>query len=266
MKIITVINAKGGCGKSTIAMNLAAGFAHGGYRTLLIDMDPQAQVTQWLNAGDGITSANTLVMALAGKQSIDEITQPTHVSNLSFVAGSEELEGLGRRITDNENYYLLLTRCLSEITDRFAFIVTDSPNQISPIMENAIYPSDLFIVPFESTKAVRSYANFYKLVLQLRGEEPLILHVLSNLSRLKGHRKRVMEIMDRDGIKRADTEVRSCGWLAKVDEHGGSIFDYRPHAKGAQDIESLMGEVLLTFGLPPIVLLPKITTPQFSLA
>jgi hypothetical protein len=51
--------------------------------------------------------------------------------------------------------------------------------------------------------------------------------------------------MDREGIKRAHTEVRSCGWLAQVDEHGGSIFDYRPHAKGAQDIESLIGEVLL---------------------
>jgi chromosome partitioning protein len=266
MRTITVINAKGGCGKSTIAMNLAAGFAHGGYRTLLIDMDPQAQVTQWLNAGDGITSANTLVMAIAGKQSIAEIIQPTHVSNLSFVASSEELEELGRRITDNESYYLLLTRCLSEIAERFEFVVIDSPNQISPIMENAIYPSDLFIVPFESTKAVRSYANFYKLMLHLRGEEPLILHVLSNLSRLEGHRKRVIEIMDRDGIRRANTEVRSCGWLAQVDEHGGSIFDYRPHAKGAQDIESLIGEVLLTFGLPPLVLVPKVARPQVFLA
>lgn len=204
-------------------------------------------------------------MAMTGKQPIAEITQPTHVDNLSFIASSEELEELGRRITDNENYYLLLTRCLSEIVEHFDFVVIDSPNQISPIMENAIYPSDLFIVPFESTKAVRSYANFYKLMLRLRGEEPPILHVLSNLSRLEGHRKRVIEIMDREAIKRAHTEVRSCGWLAQVDEHGGSIFDYRPHAKGAQDIESLLGEVLLTFGLPPIVLAPKVVTSPLSL-
>jgi len=70
MNIITVINAKGGCGKSTIAMNLSAGLAQLGFRTLLIDMDPQAQVTQWLGLGDGLTADGTLVMVLAGKQTL----------------------------------------------------------------------------------------------------------------------------------------------------------------------------------------------------
>ena len=54
MKTITVINAKGGCGKSTIAMSLAAGLSIQGKRVLLMDLDPQAQITQWLTAGDGI--------------------------------------------------------------------------------------------------------------------------------------------------------------------------------------------------------------------
>ncbi len=66
--IVTVINAKGGCGKSTIAMNLAAALAGEGYRSLLINLDPQAQVTAWLNAGDGLTSLGTIVRPMAGKQ------------------------------------------------------------------------------------------------------------------------------------------------------------------------------------------------------
>lgn len=253
MNIITVINAKGGCGKSTIAMSLAAGLARGA-NVLLIDMDPQAQITQWLNAGDGLRTEGTLAAAMEGRQSFDEVIQPTHLPHLAFVASSEGLEELGRQITDTEGYATILTRLLASATRQFEFVVIDSPNQISPIMENAIFPCDLFIVPFESTKAVRSYANFFKLLMRLRpGEEHRILHVLSNLSRQPGLRRRVIETMDGYGVRRARTEVRHCGWLAQVDEHGGSIFDYRPFSKGAVDMGLLVREVLEQLGvnLPP---------------
>lgn len=251
MHIITVINAKGGCGKSTIAMNLSAGLAHLGYRTLLIDMDPQAQVTQWLGLGDGLTAANSLVMVMAGKASLPETIQQSAIPNLSFVASAEELEHLGRQITDQEGYHLLLTNALGAIVEDFDFVVLDSPNQISPIMENAIFPADLFIVPFESTKAVKSYGNVFKLILNLRGDEPLTLHVLSNIS-LKGVRNRISTLMEMDGIETAETEIRPCGWLAQVDEHGGSIFDYRPNSKGTQDFASLRTEVLKVLGHRPL--------------
>ena len=116
-------------------------------------------------------------------------------------------------------------------------------------MENCIYPSDIFIVPFESTKAVRSYANFYQLLLRLRPEEEhRVLHVLSNLSRQPGLRQRVINAMQLQGIARANTEVRTCGWLAQVDENGGSIFEYRPFSKGAADMGALVEEVLALLG------------------
>ena len=116
-------------------------------------------------------------------------------------------------------------------------------------MENCIFPSDAFIVPFESTKAVRSYANFFQLLARLRpGEEHRVLHVLSNLSRQPGLRKRVIETLDLHGIPRAKTEIRTCGWLAQVDENGGSIFQYRPYSKGAEDMGLLVAEVLELLG------------------
>ena len=89
MRIVTVINAKGGCGKSTIAMNLAAALAGESYRTLLIDLDPQAQLTSWLDAGDGLTSLGTIVMPMAGKQPIGGVIQGTKIANLSFVASAQ---------------------------------------------------------------------------------------------------------------------------------------------------------------------------------
>jgi hypothetical protein len=55
--------------------------------------------------------------------------------------------------------------------------------------------------------------------------------------------------MQREGIVRAPTEIRTCGWLAQVDEHGGSIFQYRPHANGAKDLLVLKEHVLVILGL-----------------
>lgn len=261
MKIIAVINAKGGCGKSTLAMSLASGLAMRGLSTLLIDMDPQSQLTQWLGAGDGLSAEGTLVAAMTGQQALAEVIQPTQFEHLSFIASSEALEEFGRQITEYEDYTSLLSRLLQQPgLSAFEYVVIDSPNQISPVMENAILPADLFVVPFESTKAVRSYANLYKLLLKLKSDEEQgdseskphrILHVLNNLSRLPGLRKRVIQVMETEGIPPARTEVRSDGWLAQVDEHGGSIFHYRPSSKGAQDLAQLTQEVLEVLN-PPV--------------
>ena len=249
MKIVTVINAKGGCGKSTIAMNLAAALAHHGASVLLSDMDPQAQVSEWLGASDGLTWENTIVAALLGHVPLEEIIHSTPHENLSFLASAFALEEFGRDIVHQEAYYEGYARLLAQLPDgRFDYLIVDAPNQISPIMENTIYPADLFIVPFESTKAVKSYANFYSLLLQIRPEEDFqILHVLNNLPRA-GLRKRVIERMREEEIPVASAEIRNCGWLAQVDEHGGSILKYRPKSKGAQDIRALQDEVIKLFG------------------
>jgi len=254
MNIITVINAKGGCGKSTIAMNLASGLARHGHRVLLMDLDPQAQVTQWLAAGDGLTPEGTLVAALTRQQSLSEVIQPTGFENMAFVASADGLEDLGREISQTEGYPSMLTQLIAEehIADRFDFLVIDSPNQISPIMENAIFPADVFVVPFESTKAVKSYASIYKLLVKLRPAADFrMLHVLSNLTRLPGLRKRVLALLASDSIPTARSEIRSCGWIAQVDENGGSIFHYRPLSRGAQDMAALVEEVRDLFNNGP---------------
>lgn len=148
----------------------------------------------------------------------------------------------------------MLTELLAReaVADRFDYLVIDSPNQISPIMENAIFPADAFIIPFESTKSVKSYASIFQLLLKLRpGEDYQLLHVLSNLTRLPGLRRRVLALLREDNLTPARTEIRSCGWLAQVDEYGGSIFHFRPHSNGARDMEALVAEITFLFANGP---------------
>jgi chromosome partitioning protein len=248
MRIITVINAKGGCGKSTIAMNLAAALAQDGAKVLLSDMDPQAQISEWLHASDGLSWEDTIVAPLLGQVPLVKVIHPTRHKNLSFIASAFALEEYGRDIVHQEGYYQGYANALGQLPETaFDFLIVDAPNQISPIMENTIFPADLFIVPFESTKAVKSYANFYSLLLQIRpGADFHMLHVLNNLHRA-GLRKRVIERMHEEHIPIAQSEIRNCGWLAQVDEHGGSILEYRPRSKGAEDMVALCGEVLDLF-------------------
>lgn len=246
MNVITVCNAKGGCGKSTIALGLAASLGRGrGNKVLVIDMDPQAQVTDWLQASDGLSVAGTLTAVFVREQRLQEIIRPSGIQNVWIAPGSQPLETISHSMTEVDGYESLLSEFLAELPeDEFNFVVIDCPNQISPLMENAIVPTDVFVVPIESTKAVASYANFFALVQKLRNEGTYrMLHVLNNIT-LQGVRNSILRFMKTEGIPIAKTEVRNCGWLAQVDRHGGSIFEYRPHSKGAADIPKLQAEVL----------------------
>ncbi len=256
MKTIVVSNAKGGCGKSTIAMNLSTFFAREGKRTLLIDMDSQSQLTQWLDAGNGFDVEMTLYPALQGSVPIESVIQQTQYANLRFIASTLELESLGREMTDRVGYESTLAMMLPQLASDFDYIVIDSPNQLSPIQANAIVPADLIVVPIDGTKAVRSYAHLFKLLYRLRPDhDNLVMHVLSDVSRQPIVRERTIAMLKLFGLHNADTEIRTCPFLATVDENGANIFEYAPQSNGAKDIAALGREVFARLDPPEMLLL-----------
>lgn len=248
MKIITSINAKGGCGKSTVASNFAAGLARRGKRTLLLDLDPQAQITEWYHLGDQFSVRGSITAVFTGQQALAEVIQATHLPNLSFVASSAPLEELGQQLRGHDGYEQFLSHFLvAHDLPPFDFVVIDSPNQVSPVMDNAIFATDLFVIPFLDTSSVRSFPNVYKQIHEVRDDEDYrVLHVLTNLSRMPGKRRVVLDMLEEFDITPSRTELRHCAYLGQSDTHGGSIFEYMPKSNGAADMDALIDEALDT--------------------
>lgn len=253
MKIITSINAKGGCGKSTVASNLAAGLARRGHRTLLLDLDPQAQITEWFHLGDQFSVLGSITAVFTSQQTFAEVIQRSHLPNLDFVASSAPLEELGQQLRMHDGYEQLLAHFFEHLPDDpnapppYDYVVVDSPNQVSPVMDNAIFTTDLFVIPFLDTSSVRSFPNVYKQIHEIRDDDDYeVLHLLTNLSRMPGKRQAVLHMLEEFGIEPARTELRHCAYLGQTDTQGGSIFEYMPKSNGAADIEALVDEVITT--------------------
>ena len=250
MKTIVSINGKGGCGKSTLASNIAAGYARLGFRVLLVDMDPGSEMSEWYAKGNGIDTRDTIVAVLQGTQSVNEVVQETHLPNLSFIGSARALEHVTAQAENEEGYETSLLRALAPLRGDFDLVVIDAPNNISPAQNMTIFMGDLFLVPFKDPSSVKRYPGVYQQMHRLRPRRDFkLLHVLTGLTNQPGLRSEVAGMADQHGFAKARTEVRYCGYLAKVGLNGGSIFEYRPASNGAADMAALVEETRQALGL-----------------
>ena len=153
-KIISIINQKGGVGKTTTVINLAAGLSIKGKKILVIDLDPQGNATTGLGLSNTDSSENTIYSVLNGNKKISEVIQKTNIDELNLVSSNVDLSGLEVETAgDNRRAFKLkdeLTPILNDSEASYDYILIDCPPSLSLLTIMALVASNSLIVPLQT--------------------------------------------------------------------------------------------------------------------
>ena len=145
-KIISIINQKGGVGKTTTVINLAAGLSMKGKKVLVIDLDPQGNATTGLGLSNTSISDMTIYNVLNGNKKIDEVIQSTSFENLNLITSNVDLSGLEVETAgDTRRAFKLkdeLTAILNDSRSSYDYILIDCPPSLSLLTIMALVASD----------------------------------------------------------------------------------------------------------------------------
>lgn len=145
-KIIAFANQKGGVGKTTSAVNIAASLGHLGYTTLLVDCDPQSNASSGVGAD---TSKSGVFDILVDEKDARDTVQKTKFKNLFAITSDMNLAAADIQLAEKENREFILKNSLKSVRDEYDFIILDCPPSLSLITINALTSSDSVIVPMQ---------------------------------------------------------------------------------------------------------------------
>ena len=154
MQIISVINQKGGVGKTTTVINLAAGLSQQNKKILVIDLDPQGNATTGLGLSNMEDSEETIYGVLNGAKQISEVIKKTDLKNLDLIASNVDLSGLEVETADDSNrafiLKLKLTAYLNNSRGSYDYILIDCPPSLSLLTVMALVSSHSLVVPLQT--------------------------------------------------------------------------------------------------------------------
>jgi chromosome partitioning protein len=250
MKTIAVANQKGGVGKTTTSVNLAACLADRGYRVLLIDLDPQANATSALGF-EGL-EGESVYGALLGEGRIAEKVIPTRWERLFLVGGDLDLAGAEVEVARVEDHLTRLRTALEELRadEPFDFILLDCPPSLGILMTNALAAADELLIPLQCEYfALEGLSKIHHIVAQIRdcGANPgldiggivMTMFMRNNLAT-----QVINEVQTHFGDLLYRTVIPRSVRLGEAPSHGQPIIRYEPNGLGSTAYRALCDEFL----------------------